>query len=52
MITLNTKTLILMKLASVDRTLKELQSNIVFASKLFSKAAVASKICFPISYGS
>ena len=44
------QTPILMKLASVDRMLKELQSNIVFVSKPFSKAAVASKICFLTSY--
>ena len=41
-----------MKLASVDRTLKELPNKIAFVSKLFSKAAVASKIRFPISHRS
>ena len=35
-----------MKLASLDRALKELQNDILFSSKLFSKGAVPGKIHF------
>ena len=35
-----------MKLVSVDRVLKELQNDIIFSNKLFSKGAIPSKIYF------